>query len=98
MDYELAKQLKEAGFPEGALLSRTYIQEVYIPTLSELIEACGNGFNNVGRYRGEKTDSKYVCNYTGNNVNDNEDRWESEGETLEESVAKLYLKLKKDAK
>ncbi len=51
MDYELAKELKEAGFvkpehPKGdTLASRDNIHDrsldVYRPTLEELIEACG---------------------------------------------------------
>ena len=45
MEYKLAKQLKEAGFPQGDISSlpqeRYWIKEevCYIPTLSELIEA-----------------------------------------------------------
>jgi hypothetical protein len=50
MNYELAKQLADAGFPQGGkgswvlppdqLVSRR-TDRVYVPTLSELIEACG---------------------------------------------------------
>jgi hypothetical protein len=52
MNYELAKQLKEAGFTQ-ILLDRnyagfkekdTYVDGVYFPNLSELIEACGDKF------------------------------------------------------
>lgn len=47
MNYELAKQLKDAGFPVGRDGYFDYIDvtleddKLYIPTLSELIEACG---------------------------------------------------------
>src|ERR1035441_10591975 len=62
MGYELAKQLKDAGFPqkgdygfrplvyEGTAQIVNYHRDVplehdvYIPTLSELIEACGKQF------------------------------------------------------
>jgi hypothetical protein len=58
MDHELAKQLKDAGFPQmatgdgyfaegesGFSLGEPYqSRNVYYPTLEELIEACGQGF------------------------------------------------------
>lgn len=58
MNYELAKQLKDAGFSQkgaGRVASSNtpfvkgnkidYVDEhFYIPTLSELIEACGDRF------------------------------------------------------
>lgn len=58
MTYELAKELKDAGFPqegEGSVLFDPYCLETgkvhdtshceaYVPTLSELIEACGEKF------------------------------------------------------
>ena len=53
MNYELAKKLAEAGFPQhgngswlvppDALVVRRG-DRVYVPTLSELIEACGVNF------------------------------------------------------
>ena len=45
IDYELAKELKDAGFPQwpdlirGNVISKNGL-EAYNPTLSELIEAC----------------------------------------------------------
>ena len=61
MDNELAKELKEAGFPQAIHYNsggvadflerdangKTHI--VSIPTLEELIEACGAAFHWVGR-------------------------------------------------
>jgi hypothetical protein len=51
MNYELCKELEEAGFPQGdsgqwvfppdKLVSR-YYDRVYVPTLEQLIEACGD--------------------------------------------------------
>jgi hypothetical protein len=46
MKYELAKKLKDAGFPQDLFITRSHVAEnreiVMIPTLSELIEACGD--------------------------------------------------------
>jgi len=76
MNYELAKKLKEAGFPQGdnpeqqklredndpyepnnrtmwvKYFTKEYVDAakdkiVYIPTLSELIEACGSTVDNT---------------------------------------------------
>ena len=61
MDNELAKELKEAGFPQAIHYNsggvadyletdangKTHI--VSVPTLEELIEACGAAFHSVGR-------------------------------------------------
>lgn len=42
MNYELAKQLKDAGYPQPSLYGVPVILEdgVYYPTLEEMIEAC----------------------------------------------------------
>jgi hypothetical protein len=45
MDYELAKELKDAGW--GYFSNGEWINE-HIPTLSELIEACGEKFGTLG--------------------------------------------------
>jgi hypothetical protein len=55
MKYELAKKLKDLGFPQhekeiGAsyMFSNDNVDEKsYIPTLSELIDACGNRFGGL---------------------------------------------------
>ena len=53
MDYELAKSLMDAGFPQtgkGSLIGSLNKlvwrsnDRVYVPTLEELIEACGENF------------------------------------------------------
>lgn len=58
MNYELAKRLKDAGFPQGQyrLGNRIYPNTdeyeedgAHIPTLSELIEACGDRFDYLER-------------------------------------------------
>ena len=58
MNYELAKQLKDAGFPQGEY--PFYVKDafnhfkkeiVYYPNLSELIEACeGDYFELIKNY------------------------------------------------
>ena len=61
MDNELAKELKEAGFPQSIHYNERGVADyletdangkthiVSIPTLEELIEACGAAFHSVGR-------------------------------------------------
>lgn len=41
MNYELAKKLKDAGFPQDLDGNKLLGMVPYAPTLSELIEACG---------------------------------------------------------
>ncbi len=67
MNYDLAKKLKEAGleqdgeqelyiFPDGRQQDyyTTDHEAVYVPTLSELIEACEDGFWSLERGVGNK--------------------------------------------
>lgn len=97
MNYELAKKLKDAGFPQS---SGTYIKPngkfeyiveygfqgedwAYVPTLSELIEACGDGFSMLCREENNfwsvSPDGVEGINY----------------KTPEEAVTNLYLELNK---
>ena len=94
MEYELAKQLKEAGFPDiswFSLIVNGSTDEIryQMPALSELIEACGDKIDTIERHRkkggwdadnGEWDNDKYIC---------------SHGDTPEEAVAKLWLELNK---
>jgi hypothetical protein len=95
ISYELALELKNAGFPQrvpdgdGPYGKEPY----YLPTLSELIAACGRGFR--------------LENLTENGVvnNGGKDEWHAffndrsianfigMGATPEEAVARLYLAL-----
>jgi hypothetical protein len=98
MKYELAKQLKEAGFPQIHFCCKKedhdcradepdcIIKVLSTPTLSELIEACGDRFAYVAkdlefgwRARADGGDSGSLppCN----------------GSTPEEAVTKLWLAL-----
>jgi hypothetical protein len=63
ISHELAKKLKDAGFPQNGLnvhcvhensvctLCKEYS---YIPSLSELIEACGERFDKLCRYKDDR--------------------------------------------
>ena len=102
MNYKLAKQLKDAGFPfRKGLGCKRFVNEngeqfnygqippnmknEEIPTLSELIDACGDGFwkmeNQYGRWGVIGRDYKVLISVSG--------------KTPEEAVAKLWLKLNK---
>lgn len=101
MTYELAKKLKEAGFPQKEELGARYItpkglyayypdnfrQEAYSPTLSELIEACGEKF---GMLRSPLGQRKWTAQGDGG-----ESLVFTEGSTPEEAVARLWLALNK---
>lgn len=98
MNYELAKQLKDAGFPQkgnGLMLVRkgwetnkvvNYgVGNSYAPTLEELIEACGDKL--VSAYNNGK---EWLLNEeAGSEVP------QVSGSTLTEAVARLWLALNK---
>lgn len=121
MNYELAKKLKDAGFPQnggllyyakdtmGLRLNTVGFQKgdmippegsVLIPSLSNLIEACGDDFESLERYvpeqkmpwrtlMSDEAFEKYSVDYPcvkeccGYEI----------GDTPEESVANLWLKI-----
>lgn len=97
MTYELAKQLKDAGFPQAHNYDENgrsdYVDKDYkgdalvgyisIPTLSELITACGDKFFTLERLY----DGCFAAN------DDNGNRIGEEYETPEEAIAKLWLAL-----
>lgn len=114
--YELAKQLKDAGFPQGNnmtldrymksdgdiadvvyLMGEHFAEEkttVYIPTLSELIEACGDDFLKVEKMT---SDSWWAtCTNKFNERNKNiRGSGSMIGKTPEEAAANLWLVLNK---
>lgn len=108
MNYEIAKELKEAGFPQnphnhneapdswfdedgdlrdyvGGLSDENYC---YNPTLSELIEACGEDFGELC-----KDEEDWYC--TPNFISTGVDILVQSGSTPEEAVARLWLALNK---
>ena len=84
MDYELAKALKDAGFPQSGD-SQLWFSDVYIPTLSEIIEACGEDFGSLTKVVYDSVD-KWECR-------DRTGYIEIVEHTPEEAVAKLWLEL-----
>lgn len=88
MNYDLAKQLEGAGFPKdwcGHDLGWCINPECH-PTLSELLEACGDGFCKLQKY----SDSWWAY--------DKKAKLHPQkciGKTPEEAVAKLWLELNK---
>lgn len=107
MTYELAKEMKEAGFPQGEELycachfttesdrEQLDLDTVYdcgtervsIPTLEELVEACGKYFNEL--WKEEVLTVKWFA--IGNVM----PGFEGKGATPNEAVARLWLALNK---
>lgn len=89
MDYQLALKLKEAGFPQNGkdcnwiIDEESPLDEIYTPTLSELIEACGEEFLSLAKFGKiwEAFRHKELKPEVGN--------------TPEEAVANLWLELNK---
>ena len=90
MDYELAKSLMDAGFPQigkGSLIGSLdklvwrISDRVYVPTLEELIDACGENFGSLDK------------RHDGWLARANEDQRCFAG-TPAEAVARLWLTLK----
>lgn len=108
MEYKLARELRDAGFPQEGVkepycitcadwaktplicLNRKHEREfIKVPTLSELIEACGEEFYSVVRvspavWKAFSTvdGENFICTSKG-------------CETPEEAVTRLYLALNK---
>lgn len=106
LDYKLAKELKDSGFPQeggdyfdfwldegGNGFTRDFKGEIpkdtpRIPTLSELIEACGDRFGYLARFEKGNPDGDWQM-ISRDSV---EIVWSI---TPEEAVAKLWLALNK---
>jgi hypothetical protein len=92
LSYELAKALQDAGFPQSGSGTRVAPPDVlvarrddfaYVPTLEELIEACGDAFFAVEKaatWRAQSATAPVLV-YRGN--------------TPTEAVARLWLGLNK---
>lgn len=120
MNYELCKKLKDVGFPQeigkGEVLMDLHMsvdengngipcEQVYIPTLSELIAACGDSFRKIVFHHSCVTRPDYVEKY-GENMS-----WSAHscahfvpkrikgkvfrGTTPEKAVANLWLEINK---
>jgi len=109
MTYKLAKQLKDAGFPQDKdkegnwyckgdddkqRLEIMHYQNsdgshVYVPTLSELIESCGDNFSSIEK-------KKYKAGWIAEAVPEEGGDWSyAEAKIPEEAIAKLWLALNK---
>ena len=99
MNYELAKKLKEAGFPQrketfakigginfGSQVDDGTKEGLTIPTLEELIEACGDGITILENWGDGWSAYEEEQNLIG---------IETKGKTLSEAIANLWLKLNK---
>jgi len=106
MTYKLALQLKNAGFPQKdrpfCVSTKMELDEkgeqvrCYIPTLSELIEACGDNENRFIRLQSyyDKNDLMWQADDNGNFII-RDDIVSETGSTPEEAVANLWLALNK---
>lgn len=96
MDYELAKKLKDAGFPQherlgighGDIFIDGKYGLMYVPTLSELIDACGKGLGYLAPFR--DLDGKIVS-WGAKNFYGETQFVEHHGSTPSEAVANLWL-------
>ena len=105
MNYELAKQLKDSGFPQNLQIGNRFVtknniqyfcenyetKSLYekdsakIPTLSELIEACGDRF-----WKLEGSKGNWHAFYQNTIIPEAK---LGQGSTPEEAVAKLWLEI-----
>jgi hypothetical protein len=112
MNYALAKELKDARFePQMTTGARRgyYIgpesDQIYVPTLEELIEACGRtranyrgwpcGFVLIWFEASTKENSRWQAGYEDINLVNLALSPAGDGDTVEEAVAKLWLAINK---
>lgn len=97
MTYELAKELKDAGFPNSEawedVRGQTCIKDAHgfyqsVPDLCELIEACTKEPSAFILYIRGDTQKWYASSSMGKSSAD-----DVEGSTPEEAVAKLWIAL-----
>jgi len=91
MEYKLAKELKDKGFQwdnRNSFGDDSEPRAEMYPTLSELIEACGEGFSSLINW-GNRWGAYSAWDYDGpSNEEPN-----AEGKTPEEAVARLWIAL-----
>jgi len=103
ISYELAKKLKDAGFPQdtdrcfferdhtplpgnGYVIHTGLCPRIANPSLSELIEACGDMFSGIVRDLFPDGSTRHWIAHDVNSPNN-----DSYGSTPEEAVANLYI-------
>ncbi len=107
MDYELALKLKSAGFKQehgkdgGSYHIEISGDKIMIPTLSELIEACGDRFkgliyfpNSPWKYH-TFNKTPISLDIESGDIEMREGDWFVFGSTPEEAVAKFWLEINK---
>jgi len=100
MNYDTAKKLKEAGFPKKTwLVLGPDRYRFHMPTLSELIEACGQCLSHIKRLRVNDADYWWAVSHCGHPEHEwSGNNLEECGETPEEAVANLWLALNRKEK
>lgn len=99
MNYELALKLKKAGFPEGYkgdtenTIGLPGKERIFLPTLSELIEACGKDLATLNNWGDRWSASTQYCMECGTYQGCK--NLDVDGKTPEIAVANLWLKLNK---
>jgi hypothetical protein len=88
LSYETAKKLEDAGFPQDhpvhvRYLTNDTLPDISFPTLSELIEACGEDFSQLNHIVAGKMDKWFAFAGRAHGV----------GDTADEAMANLYLAL-----
>jgi hypothetical protein len=103
MDYSLAKELKDAGFPQDGKDCKAYsdindstlVERIVHPTLPELIEACPKQLGTATFVLGSANQGQaWVACYFDFRVNRCAELNET-GQTPEEAVARLWLALRR---
>jgi hypothetical protein len=101
IDFALANKLKKAGFPQGGNGRWTVDPEqivardrAYVPTLSELIQACGEQFWCIIRLQHPDADGqRWLVRDATVDFNGNTPAFQISGKSPEEAVARLWLVL-----
>jgi len=95
MKYDLALRLKNAGFPQremGGMWNFAFkyfkVEQVYFPTLSELIEACGEKFFRVSHSKNTDGTTWDAESWVSGDI--------ETGNSPEEAVAELWLALEEE--
>jgi len=87
MTHELMKELQDAGFPGNIPDDEAVKSDFRDPTLTNLLEACGERFSSLNKLQSE------WCALARCKLNPEEDFDEAHGQTPEEAVARLWLAL-----
>ena len=105
MDYSLAKQLKDAGFPQNGKssdahsdINDTLVDRFVHPTLSELIEACPKQMGTATFVLGSAHQGQaWVACYFDFRASRGAELNET-GQTPDEAVARLWLALHRNGR